>query len=356
MPGISDRAAGNGKLLGQGADALKGITLPNPGSGDETPHNKYADDFTQLNTERVENPDDPQKPGKKHNYKGVVTLVRGTAPNPDSGKAVGGDGQNKVWQLMQGQTGAVAADPSSDEGDDLPGKKHNYVGSVTLIRGTAPRPGGGGVKPGISDQGATGGLISYRTANPTGVGDTTPQNKYADDFKQLHDKLDALKAQVTALQTAIAGSPTTASITALATGLTGATTKIDAITTTLNTVASAGTATQAVVDGLKTDLTALATKVAADNLAVQAQLTAPLNDETDGITALPPKIGNGKPVKDASSPAGLGAGMNGSHGMGPDVGMGHGMNPGMIPPGSSPGVPAMGPMSPVSPMGPGGHP
>jgi len=112
-----------------------------------------------------------------------------------------------------------------------------------------------------------------------------------DDFKQLNTKLDALatqvagvtslvadmsavKSQITALQTAVAGLPNTASITALQTALTANATAIAAITTTLNTVAAAGTATKAVVDGLKTDLTALATKVATDNAALKIQITA----------------------------------------------------------------------------------
>lgn len=65
------------------------------------------------------------------------------------------------------------------------------LGSVSTTRGTAPRPDGGDVKPGISDQGAAGNLSSYGTAPPpadmgsdgkllgvtvavTGVDDTLP--------------------------------------------------------------------------------------------------------------------------------------------------------------------------------------
>jgi phage shock protein A len=152
-------------------------------------------------------------------------------------------------------------------------------------------------EPGIANQGAAGGLSSYRTAPPPKIGDDKPTNKYANDFAALKDQIAALdakvsgtialqtdliatKAQVTALQTAVAGLPNVASITALQTSLAGVTAKIDAITTTLNTVATAGTATKAVVDGLKTNLTALktnvtalATKVAADNLAMKTQST-----------------------------------------------------------------------------------
>jgi len=118
-------------------------------------------------------------------------------------------------------------------------------------------------------------------------------NKYADDFKQLNTKLDllatqvagvtalvadmsAVKSQVTALQTAVAGLPNTASITALATSLTAVSGKVDALQTTLNTVAASGTATKAVVDGLKTDLATLATKVAADNKTMGDNITAAL--------------------------------------------------------------------------------
>jgi hypothetical protein len=128
-------------------------------------------------------------------------------------------------------------------------------------------------------------------------------NKYADDFKQLNTKLDALaatvagvtqlsadnaalKAQITALQTAVAALPTTANITALSTGLAGVGTKIDAITTALANLATAGTASKAVIDGLKTDLAALATKVAADNAAMKLQLDALGTSNTDQTTKL----------------------------------------------------------------------
>ena len=45
---------------------------------------------------------------------------------------------------------------------------NSALGQVSTTRGTAPGPGpdGGDVKPGISDQGAAGGLISYGTAPP----------------------------------------------------------------------------------------------------------------------------------------------------------------------------------------------
>ncbi len=115
-------------------------------------------------------------------------------------------------------------------------------------------------------------------------------NKYADDFKQLNTKLDALatqvagvttlsaditslKASVASLATAISGLPTTASITSLSTSLAGITTKIDGITTTLNGVATVGSATKGVVDGLKTDLAGLISKITLDNAAMKTQLT-----------------------------------------------------------------------------------
>ena len=127
-------------------------------------------------------------------------------------------------------------------------------------------------------------------------------NKYADDFKQLNTKLDALatqvagvtslvtdmgalKSQVTALQTAVAGLPGTASITALQTSLTAVSGKVDALTTTLNTVAAAGTATKAVVDGLKTDLAALVASQATANAAATAAFAA----ESAKLTALDTK-------------------------------------------------------------------
>ena len=123
-------------------------------------------------------------------------------------------------------------------------------------------------------------------------------NKYADDFKQINTKLDALAAQVAgvttlstdlasvkatlaALQASVAALPTTASISALSTSLASITTKIDAITTTLGAVATAGTATKAVVDQLKLDLASLATTVAANNTAMNAKLAALASTDVD---------------------------------------------------------------------------
>jgi hypothetical protein len=116
-------------------------------------------------------------------------------------------------------------------------------------------------------------------------------NKYADDFKQINTKLDALAqqvagvttlstsmtalaAQVTALQTAVAGLPTTASITTLTANLKTVSDNVVALQTKLQSVADAGTATKAVVDQLKTDLGALAKKVADDDKALTDQITA----------------------------------------------------------------------------------
>lgn len=127
-------------------------------------------------------------------------------------------------------------------------------------------------------------------------------NKYADDFKQLNTKLDALATtvagvttlqasitslatQVTSLQAAVAALPKTADITALSASLAAITTKVDGLTATLKAVADAGTATKAVVDGLKTDLTALAKKVSDDNAAMKLQLTA-LGTSNDAQTTL----------------------------------------------------------------------
>lgn len=245
---------------------------------------------------------------------------------------------------LRGQTLSVDLPKGAGSGGD---KQAMYIGAVNLT------------------------TDADKTASNLGGGDTTPQNKYADDFRQLNTKLDALaiqvagvttlttdmssvKAQVTALQTAVAGLPTTASITALQTSLGSVDTKIDAITTTLNTVATAGTATKAIVDGLKTDLTALKTdltafaaKVTADNLAMKAQSTALKKEDKKNAS-----------VDNAVS--GFGTGMGNSPGKGPDLnGMG-GLNPGMIPAPPMPTmIPAMGgaggPAGGSGAMSPGGQ-
>ena len=123
-------------------------------------------------------------------------------------------------------------------------------------------------------------------------------NKYADDFKQLNTKLDALattvagvttlttnmaalQAQVTALQSAVAALPTTASITALNTSLTNVNTKIDGIVNTLKTISDAGKATDDVIAGIKSDLKTLSDKVTADNAAMAASLLKLTNNDVD---------------------------------------------------------------------------
>ncbi|MCK9412188.1 MAG: hypothetical protein M0Q53_07800 [Prolixibacteraceae bacterium] len=123
-------------------------------------------------------------------------------------------------------------------------------------------------------------------------------NKYADDFKQLNTKMDALaeqvkgvtslvtdmstvKSQIAAIQTAVAGLPTTASITALSTSLSTVNGKIDALATTLNTVAATGTATAATVTQLQTDLATLTAKVTTDNKTMGDNITLALSKLTD---------------------------------------------------------------------------
>jgi len=135
-------------------------------------------------------------------------------------------------------------------------------------------------------------------------------NKYADDFKQLNTKLDALastvaglpqlatdlaatKASVAALQTGIAALPTSASVTALATSLTALSGKVDAISTTITAIAAAGTASAAQVAKVQSDLTALATKVAADNASViasQATVQTKLDALGVNVTGLATKL------------------------------------------------------------------
>ncbi len=113
-------------------------------------------------------------------------------------------------------------------------------------------------------------------------------NKYADDFKQVNTKLDALatqvasisqvstdlaavKASIASLQTAIAAQPTStaqaAQFAAVAAQLTAMTTAVASLDAQIKAVVTAGSATKAVVDGLKTDLAALSATVATNNVA-----------------------------------------------------------------------------------------
>jgi len=145
-------------------------------------------------------------------------------------------------------------------------------------------------------------------------------NKYADDFKQLNTKLDALatqvagvtqlstdvaalKSQITSLASAVSALPNpTASIAALATSLTAATTKIDGITASLATLAtavgtkaSAADVTKAVADvtaNIKAELTAQLKTVNASITAAQAAMVASNDAQT---------IANNKAIVDSNT-------------------------------------------------------
>ena len=127
----------------------------------------------------------------------------------------------------------------------------------------------------------------------------TSCNKYADDFQELKDSIAALDAkvagvatlqtnltavtaQITALQTAVAGLPTTATVNALTTNLGTVLTKVTDINTLLNTVATQGQANAAAIAQVKQQLDAaaaakvLADKAVTDKLATLAT-TADLN-------------------------------------------------------------------------------
>jgi hypothetical protein len=69
----------------------------------------------------------------------------------------------KASITFNGQAGVVLDMPGRDRAPDQPGMGFQDL-RVAPINTT--RPGGGEVKPGISDQGAAGGLISYATAPP----------------------------------------------------------------------------------------------------------------------------------------------------------------------------------------------
>ena len=131
----------------------------------------------------------------------------------------------------------------------------------------------------------------------------TSCNKYADDFQELKDSIAALDAkvagvatlqtnltavtaQITALQTAVAALPTTASITTLTNNLAAVALKVDGLTTTLNTVAATGTATKGVVDALTVTLNKLVTDQAAANLAFNTKLDGLKTDLAKAATSV----------------------------------------------------------------------
>lgn len=128
-------------------------------------------------------------------------------------------------------------------------------------------------------------------------------NKYADDFKQLNTKLDALatsvagvaqlskdladaRAQISALAASLSALPQTASITALATTLAGLGTKVDGITTTLAGVATTGTANATAIAGVKADLAALVASQAKAN----ADATANFAKSLAAVAAVDTKV------------------------------------------------------------------
>jgi len=140
-------------------------------------------------------------------------------------------------------------------------------------------------------------------------------NKYADDFKQINTKLDALaaavagvstltadnaalKAQVTALQTAVAALPTAASVTALQTGLASVTTTIGTINTNLSNLATSFATTgatkadvTAVITSMTTQLATLKAQLVTDNGTQTATLNASIAALQTSINALQTSLG-----------------------------------------------------------------
>lgn len=149
-------------LAGWGAAALAGEPIPgvdvelgkNPGGiAVSAPTNKDGTyQFTGLAPGRY----DLSVAGQRVQTITVGTnrSIRGSLTRNDDGAASVTIGDRKPVVLRGLVTIAVTvtddgrdgkkrtADPAQD-GGDVPGKKHNYKGVVTLVRGTAPRPGEG---------------------------------------------------------------------------------------------------------------------------------------------------------------------------------------------------------------------
>lgn len=119
-------------------------------------------------------------PGKKQNSKGVVTLVRGTAPRPGEGKPDGppgvSDANTPLAQVSTTRGRLEKPDEpfaprmgggKPDESPRVMDETNSAMGQVSTTRGRLEKPDQP-LQPGISDQGSSGGLSSYDRAPPPG--------------------------------------------------------------------------------------------------------------------------------------------------------------------------------------------
>lgn len=117
-------------------------------------------------------------PGKKQNTKGVVTLVRGTAPRPGEGKPDGppgvSDANTPLAQVSTTRGRLEKPDEpfaprmgggKPDESPRVMDETNSAMGQVSTTRGRLEKPDQP-LQPGISDQGSSGGLSSYDRAPP----------------------------------------------------------------------------------------------------------------------------------------------------------------------------------------------
>lgn len=124
------------------ATQVAGVPQPNPGvGGDAKPTNKYADDFTQINTKLEAQ---TAKPSKDHlksqvtalqtSIAALPTTVSSTSPTSDD---LNGGGKTGI------RYDASNAGTTQNGGErKLPSKEHHYVGTVTLVRRAAPNASG----------------------------------------------------------------------------------------------------------------------------------------------------------------------------------------------------------------------
>lgn len=313
---------------------------------------------------------------------GANRSVRGSLTRNDDGTASVTIGDRKPVVLRGLVTSTVSdsdrdgkkrtADPTQD-GGDTPGKKHNYTGVVTLVRGTAPRPGEGNpdgppgvseansamgdvsptrgrlekpdqpLQPGISDRGATGGLISYDRAPPPDA--TSSGDGAARTFELSVEPVNDSPSKVDTGPPFVPGGPVTVQLRNVDTGALARTMPNSAKGELAFAGLPVGTYVVEIVDTTgKIVGTSPSLSVAAGGAFFVSTAGLPLRQNASADKPARSTVAANDAA--ASPVGGFGKGMSGSPGFGHDVGGMNGPGPGMMSShGLGSGAPAMsGPM------------